>query len=220
VVDFKHFLEFAENGARAKHLTDVTRNRPFEDAVMRALQDKGWQVHPQPGVSFFRFHLGIVPPDFPGRYMAGVECDGAAYHRSATARAARLRKMVLLTDAGWRIQRIWSTEWWMDSSAAAEMLHARLAADLRLTALRVPRSKSGKKLASAGSGHFCRRARPIGRRRASTRRDASRSGSASSPRLSGRTMTGSRSRKPRSTRARANNGSRRKGTGAGRIRQG
>jgi hypothetical protein len=65
-------------------LTDVTRNRPFEDAVMRALQDKGWQVHPQVGVSFFRIHLGIVPPDFPGRYMAGVECDSAAYHRSAT----------------------------------------------------------------------------------------------------------------------------------------
>ncbi|MFQ3458710.1 DUF3320 domain-containing protein, partial [Bradyrhizobium sp. UFLA01-814] len=134
VVDFKHFLEFAANGARAiaEAFSPTGRDTesPFEDAVMRALQEKGWEVHPQVGVSFFRIDLGIVHPDFPGRYLAGVECDGAAYHRSATARDRdRLREMVL-TDLGWRIRRIWSTEWWMDSSAAAEKLHTRLVADL------------------------------------------------------------------------------------------
>jgi hypothetical protein len=72
---------------------------------MRELQNEGWEVHPQVGVSFFRIDLGIVHPDFPGRYLAGVECDGAAYHRSATARDRdRLREMVL-TDLGWRIRR-------------------------------------------------------------------------------------------------------------------
>jgi hypothetical protein len=56
----------------------------------------------QIGVSFFRLDLGIVHPDFPGRYLAGVECDGATYHRSATARHRdRLRELVL-TDLGWR----------------------------------------------------------------------------------------------------------------------
>lgn len=97
---------------------------------MRALQDKGWVVHPQVGVSFFRIDLGVVHPDFPGRYLAGVECDGAAYHRSATARDRdRLREMVL-TDLGWRIRRIWSTEWWMDAATAMDKLNARLTADL------------------------------------------------------------------------------------------
>ncbi|MDI4237762.1 DUF3320 domain-containing protein [Bradyrhizobium sp. Arg237L] len=134
VVDFKHFLEFAENGARAiaEAFSPTGRDTesPFEDAVMSALQERGWEVHPQVGVSFFRIDLGIVHPDFPGRYLAGVECDGAAYHRSATARDRdRLREMVL-TDLGWRIRRIWSTEWWMDSAGAAEKIHARLAADL------------------------------------------------------------------------------------------
>ena len=134
VVDFKHFLEFAENGARAiaEAFSPTGRGTksPFEDAVMRALQDKGWVVHPQIGVSFFRIDLGVVHPDFPGRYLAGVECDGAAYHRSATARDRdRLREMVL-TDLGWRIRRIWSTEWWMDAATAMEKLHARLTGDL------------------------------------------------------------------------------------------
>jgi Protein of unknown function (DUF4011)/REase_MTES_1575/AAA domain/Protein of unknown function (DUF3320) len=134
VVDFKHFLEFAEHGARAIaeafSPTGRETESPFEDAVMGALQRRGWEVHPQVGVSFFRIDLGIVHPDFPGRYLAGVECDGATYHRSATARDRdRLREMVL-TGLGWRIRRIWSTEWWMDASSAADKIHARLTADI------------------------------------------------------------------------------------------
>ena len=66
----------------------------------------------------------------PGRYLAGVECDGATYHRSATARDRdRLREMVL-NDLGWKIRRVWSTEWWMDAAAATDKIHARLTADL------------------------------------------------------------------------------------------
>jgi very-short-patch-repair endonuclease len=97
---------------------------------MRALQDRGWEIHPQVAVSFFRVDLGVVHPEFPGRYLAGVECDGATYHRSATARDRdRLRELVL-SGLGWRIRRIWSTEWWMDAAAAAEKIHTRLTADL------------------------------------------------------------------------------------------
>jgi very-short-patch-repair endonuclease len=134
VVDFKHFLEFAEHGARAIaeafSPTGRATESPFEDAVMRALEDKGWEIHPQVGVSFFRVDLGVVHPDFPGRYLAGVECDGATYHRSATARDRdRLREMVL-NGLGWKIRRIWSTEWWMDAAAATDRIHARLTADL------------------------------------------------------------------------------------------
>ena len=67
---------------------------------------------------------------FPRRYLAGVECDGATYHRSATARDRdRLREMVL-NGLGWRIRRIWSTEWWMDAAAATDKIYARLTADL------------------------------------------------------------------------------------------
>src|SRR5882672_3317041 len=89
-----------------------------------------WEIHPQVGVSFFRVDLGVVHPDFPGRYLAGVECDGATYHRSATARDRdRLREMVL-NGLGWKIRRIWSTEWWMDAAGATDKIHARLTADL------------------------------------------------------------------------------------------
>ncbi|MBG0809900.1 DUF3320 domain-containing protein [Methylosinus sp. H3A] len=136
VIDFKHFLEFAQNGTRAIAEsfapTGLDTESPFEAAVKRALEAKGWEVHPQIGVSFFRIDLGVVHPDHPGRYLAGVECDGASYHRSATARDRdRLREWVL-TDLGWTIRRIWSTEWWMDAASAFDKLHARLEADLEV----------------------------------------------------------------------------------------
>ena len=134
VHDFKHFLEFAERGPRALAeaftLTGRDTESPFEDAVKEALEIKGWQVHPQIGVSSFRIDLGIVHPDAPGRYLAGVECDGATYHRSAAARDRdRLREMVL-TGLGWTIRRVWSLEWWGDKETAIAKLHDRLTADL------------------------------------------------------------------------------------------
>lgn len=134
VRDFKHFLEFADRGARALAETFAPTGgdveSPFEAAVMAALRTKGWSVHPQVGVSGFRIDLGIVHPDAPGRYLAGVECDGATYHRSATARDRdRLREQVL-TELGWRIRRVWSTEWWMDAQSAMAKLDQRLREDL------------------------------------------------------------------------------------------
>ncbi|MGF7159194.1 very-short-patch-repair endonuclease [Rhodoligotrophos appendicifer] len=134
VLDFKHFLEFAEHGpkaiAEAFSPTGLDPDSDFEIAVKSELESLGWQVHPQVGVSAFRIDLGIVDPDAPGRYLAGVECDGATYHRSATARDRdRLREQVLI-GLGWRIRRVWSTDWWMDATKALHRLHGQLITDL------------------------------------------------------------------------------------------
>lgn len=130
VKDFKHFLEFAERGPRA--LAEAVfgtigdYDSPFEKAVAEALRRKGWQVHPQVGVSSFRIDLGVVDPDAPGRYLAGVECDGATYHRSATARDRDKLREQVLRGLGWEILRIWSTDWWHDAGGALEKVHERL----------------------------------------------------------------------------------------------
>ena len=118
VRDFKNFLEYAEQGPGAlAGITDPVHGdyeSVFEREVAEELQKRGWSVHPQVGVSGFRVDLGVVHPDYPGRYLAGVECDGATYHRSATARDRdRLRESVL-RGLGWSIVRIWSTDWWID----------------------------------------------------------------------------------------------------------
>jgi very-short-patch-repair endonuclease len=130
VRDLKHFLEFAQRGPRALAAavsgTLGNYESPFEEAVAAALISKGWQLHPQVGVSSFRIDLGVVDPDAPGRYLAGIECDGATYHRSATARDRDKLREQVLRGLGWEIVRIWSTDWWINSQDALNKVHEQL----------------------------------------------------------------------------------------------
>ena len=130
VRDMKHFLEFAERGSIAIAEANVGSlggfDSPFEEQVARALSKKGWHVVTQVGVSSFRIDLGVIDPDAPGRYLAGVECDGATYHRSATARDRDMLREQVLRGLGWEIVRIWSTDWWINPIGTAEKVHARL----------------------------------------------------------------------------------------------
>jgi len=130
VHDLKHFLEFAERGARALFESDTGSQggfeSPFEQAIARALEQRGWRVQSQIGVSSFRIDLGIVHPDTPGRYLAGVECDGATYHRSATARDRDKLREQVLRGLGWEIVRVWSTDWWLNPVRTLDKLDARL----------------------------------------------------------------------------------------------
>lgn len=130
VRDLKHFLEFAERGARAlaeaHNSSQGDFDSPFEAAVAAALGSKGWEVHTQIGASSFRIDLGVVHPDFAGRYLAGVECDGATYHRSATARDRDKLREQVLCGLGWKIERVWSTDWWVNPGGTLERIHSRL----------------------------------------------------------------------------------------------
>ena len=118
VRDFKLFLDYALRGPRSllagPAISVGGHESPLEAQVADALRAKGWTVHPQIGVSHFRIDLGVVHPTKPGRYLAGVECDGARYHRSATARDRDLLREQVLKDLGWNIRRIWSTDFWLD----------------------------------------------------------------------------------------------------------
>jgi very-short-patch-repair endonuclease len=134
VRDLKHFLEFAQRGPRA--LAEAVQgsvggyDSPFEEAVAESLRAKGWQVVPQIGVSRFRIDLGIVHPDRPGDYLVGIECDGAAYHSAATARDRDKVRSGVLQGLGWKLLRVWSTDWWVDKAGALARLHAGIEAEL------------------------------------------------------------------------------------------
>jgi very-short-patch-repair endonuclease len=142
VADLKKFLLFAEHGARAFATFDSgslgDHESPFEAAVAERLRAHGWTVHPQIGVSDFRIDLGVVDPDAPGTFLAGLECDGATYHRGATARDRDRLRQAVLEGLGWRILRIWSTDWWTNAGRETERLHCAL--ESALAAARAERS--------------------------------------------------------------------------------
>lgn len=130
VRDLKHYLEFAKRGPRAlveqAVPTGLAPDSPFETAVIGLLRDKGWVVHPQVGCSGYRIDIGVVDPRAPGRYLLGVECDGATYHSAATARDRDRLRQHVLEGLGWRIHRIWSTDWWLDPQRELEKLVVKL----------------------------------------------------------------------------------------------
>jgi len=119
VQDLRLYLEYAERGpetlARALSLDpsgDV--ESLLEAQVKAAVEERGHRVHAQVGCSGYRIDLAIVDPERPGRYLLGVECDGAMYHSARTARDRDKLRQGVLEGLGWRLHRIWSTEWWRD----------------------------------------------------------------------------------------------------------
>lgn len=130
VSHLKTFLDYAERGAIALPAADRgslgPTESPFEDAVVRSLEAMGWQVRPQIGVSLFRIDIGVVHPDHAGAYLAGVECDGASYHSSSSARDRDKIREAVLRGLGWEIVRIWSTDWFMNPMAASQRVDQAL----------------------------------------------------------------------------------------------
>lgn len=130
VQHLKTFLDYAERGPIALPAQDLGSvggfESPFEEAVAEQLERRGWTVVPQVGISDFRIDLAVRHPDLAGAYLAGVECDGATYHRSATARDRDKVREQVLTGLGWTIVRVWSTDWWFDAKSCADRLHASL----------------------------------------------------------------------------------------------
>ena len=108
----KVFLQYAETGVLdVPRATGQEADSAFEEAVAEALRARGHDVHHQVGSAGFFIDLTVVDPRRPGRYLLGIECDGAAYHSARSARDRdRLRQQVL-KGLGWTIHRIWSTDW-------------------------------------------------------------------------------------------------------------
>ena len=111
---FKTFLAFAESGSLPSDMPvesgrDV--DSPFQAAVVSKLRSLGYEAHEEVASGGKFVDIGLVDPDRPGRYILGIECDGAAYHSSRSARDRDRLREQHLKGLGWKLHRIWSTDW-------------------------------------------------------------------------------------------------------------
>ncbi|MGC8732721.1 MAG: AAA domain-containing protein, partial [Halothiobacillaceae bacterium] len=110
----KAYLEYAASGGRRlpeeENAGEVGLNA-FEADVRDALEARGVKTRPQFGASRYRIDLVAMHPEKPGRPVLAIECDGASYHSSATARDRDRLRQAHLQRLGWRFHRIWSTDW-------------------------------------------------------------------------------------------------------------
>tara|TARA_B100001146_G_scaffold197379_1_gene186194 strand:- start:158 stop:508 length:351 start_codon:yes stop_codon:yes gene_type:complete len=91
-------------------------------AVGDKLKEKGFEIVHEIGVAGFFIDIGVKHPKFPNEYIVGVECDGATYHSSKSARDRDRLRQEILEGLGWTIFRIWSTDWFNDAEAETTKL--------------------------------------------------------------------------------------------------
>jgi very-short-patch-repair endonuclease len=133
VRDLKSFLDYADRGPRAliaasSAAGDAEADSEFEKMVADRIRKAGYEVHHQVGCSGYRIDLAVVDPAAPGRYLLGIECDGATYHRAATARDRDKLRHLILEGLGWKLHRVWSTDWWHDANHETDKLLGALIA--------------------------------------------------------------------------------------------
>lgn len=121
------YIDFAMNGSCALQneimVSDsVQHDSPFEAAVYHYLDRKGYRLTTQVGCSGYRIDMAVKHPTLSGRYVIGIECDGAAYHSARTARERDRLRQDILESMGWRIYRIWSTDWIKDPITEGQRL--------------------------------------------------------------------------------------------------
>jgi len=150
----RNYMKTARDGASAiyedeRFSPNAEFDSPFEEAVYNALSKRGVRLHKQVGVSKYRIDFGVVDPEQPGRYLLGIECDGATYHSAPTARDRdRLRQQLLEDKFGWRIHRIWSRDWIENPDREIEKVLAAIEQSKRLG----PRKPVKKKLTTSLNG--------------------------------------------------------------------
>ena len=85
-------------------------------------------------------------PEYPGRYVLAIECDGASYHSARWARDRDRLRQGVLESLGWRFHRIWSTDWFRNPGKETERAVAAIEAACNATEIRQPIAVSTSKV--------------------------------------------------------------------------
>jgi len=115
----RQYIDYAINGPKAiiaeiQADETISFDSPFEESVYTFLVDQGYNVATQVGCSGYRIDMAVRHPNYNGCFAIGIECDGAAYHSARTARERDRLRQAVLESMGWKIHRIWSTDWIKD----------------------------------------------------------------------------------------------------------
>lgn len=118
VQHLQKYLEYAKQGIKVLEASLLIQSQlgiepdsPFELEVENALNRLGYTVHRQVGASGYKIDLVVVNPSNNQEYVLGIECDGASYHSSYSARVNDRIRQEILERLGWKIYRIWSQHW-------------------------------------------------------------------------------------------------------------
>lgn len=137
LVAFKDYLEYSQSGTvPERQITGRSPQSPFEIAVSKVVRSLGCHAEPQVGVAGYYIDIGVQILDGSGDFILGIECDGAKYHSSKSARDRdRLREEVIISR-GWALHRIWSTDWFQNRDKEEKRLSDAIKAAILMRSIR------------------------------------------------------------------------------------
>lgn len=140
---FKKYLEYARSVSESstvaeKHILKeinphyenqlaeetIYFSNDLEKNLYERLTRAGFTVHTKIGCSGYKIDLAIVHPDDASRYILGLECDTKNYFRAISARSRSITRKEFLEAKGWKIEHIWSRNWWLSSDNEFERILA------------------------------------------------------------------------------------------------
>ncbi len=115
------YLQYAESGASSlgERVLSKPALNPFEIDVRDTLTRQGIPLLAQLGVSGYWIDFAAKHPRRQGQFVLAIECDGASYHSTPTARDRDRLRQEQLERLGWRFHRIWSADWFANKEVAA-----------------------------------------------------------------------------------------------------
>lgn len=140
----KRWLEYSASGVLdSGEETQRDPDSEFEVFVIEQIKAMGCTPVPQVGVAGYFVDIGIRHPEWPHGFILGVECDGAAYHSAKSARDRDRLRQEVLEGLGWRLHRIWSTDWFNNPRSECDKLRKVIAE--RLAFLRAREHEFGSR---------------------------------------------------------------------------
>ena len=102
------------------HLSDFYGNdTPFEEEVFQKLKERGLDVYANVGIGGYCIDFAVKKD---GAYVLGIECDFNLYKDSNSTRERDYHRQKYLESRGWKIYRLWSSEWWKNPDAEIEKI--------------------------------------------------------------------------------------------------
>jgi very-short-patch-repair endonuclease len=121
----KAYLQYARDGRfilpEAGRAGDSCDSE-FEEWVLQTLRANGFDAVTQYGFAGYRIDIAVRHPKRPGIFLCGVECDGATYHSARSVRERDRLRQEVLERLGWKIFRIWSTDWFRNPALQTKNL--------------------------------------------------------------------------------------------------
>jgi hypothetical protein len=111
----REYLRYAASGgAGSAAVADPVPATPFDRAVADRLTAAGVPVVPRYGLSGQHIEFAAPHPEHPDRMMFALETDGPRYRAAGSVRDRDRLRPAQLQRLGWRVHRIWSTDWFTD----------------------------------------------------------------------------------------------------------